>query len=198
MRRRENWVNDECFEQLWNLYYDIIEKCDMLNFGGNTYWICNEITYALEDLREKLAKYNYELDEKINPNIEITENEQYVMSFVRDILELEEFDLETEGTLFKLNDCQGWNLWDIEWDRFDNLAEVLDRMDIYHNDYIYEPLEEREECWEEIKENDWDLTVKKFLSSNNIANILKWITTRKRNKMDYILDWKVKKIITLL
>lgn len=54
----------------------------------------------------------------------------------------------TDFTLIKYND--GWglydkqcgNLGDIENDRFENTTQIVDRMEIYINDYIFEDLEE--------------------------------------------------------
>lgn len=39
---------------------------------------------------------------------------------------------------FRLVDLQGANLADIESDTFDNLIEVIDRLDVYINDYFIE------------------------------------------------------------
>lgn len=43
---------------------------------------------------------------------------------------------------WSLIDLQGTNLGDIEGDRFKSAAHILDRMDIYINDYIIEDIEE--------------------------------------------------------
>lgn len=54
-----------------------------------------------------------------------------------------EFDLLrfTNGT-YGLHDCQGANLGGIEGERFRSAGEMLDRMDIYINDYLLEDLSE--------------------------------------------------------
>lgn len=111
--------------------------------------------------------------------------------FLRQILDLYEFNLETEkdenGKLsFGLVDLQGANLWDIQSDRFYNLFGVVDRLDIYHNDYIFDALGDSGlywDTWEELikledKESDRDLTVAKFLCSDNIASELTKITPK--------------------
>ncbi len=41
---------------------------------------------------------------------------------------------------------QGANLGGIENETFYNLADVINRMDIYHNDYLYRPFEERRDA----------------------------------------------------
>lgn len=62
-------------------------------------------------------------------------------------LELTEFSLikHTKEGAWSIYDGQGANLGDIESDRFDSAMQILDRMDIYINDYIFEDLEE---CWD--------------------------------------------------
>lgn len=117
---------------------------------------------------------------------------QLSIHFLLQILDLYEFSLYTEKNkdqelVFKLEDCQWWNLWNIESDEFYNLSQVIDRLDIYHNDYIYEPLLELWYTWEnrdqliklESKKDDdcdRDLTVSKFICSDKIFDILKSIT----------------------
>ena len=60
---------------------------------------------------------------------------------------------------WNLIDNQGANLGDIEGDRFESAAQILDRMTIYINDYIVEDIEE---CLEEkgllpeYEYNSWD------------------------------------------
>ena len=84
---------------------------------------------------------------------------------VKDILDLEDFDVDVVevadgdwGTSleFKLIDKQGGNLGNIESEQFDNLASIIDRLDIYHNDYLYKSFEERKNAGEVIERNDWD------------------------------------------
>lgn len=65
-------------------------------------------------------------------------------------LDLTEFSLikhvkETDEYIWSLYDGQGANLGDIEDDRFANAMQILDRMEIYIRDYIFEDLEE---CWD--------------------------------------------------
>ena len=71
----------------------------------------------------------------------------------------------TDFTLIKYND--GWglydkqcgNLGDIESDRFENAAQIVDRMEIYINDYIFEDLEEELDAYEvdtEGREIPWN------------------------------------------
>ena len=77
---------------------------------------------------------------------------------------------------WSLIDSQGANLGDIECDRFDNAAQILDRMDIYIHDYIVEDVEDCldetgydyytgnyqgliEYCRDKLPKNKWDLDV---------------------------------------
>ena len=77
---------------------------------------------------------------------------------------------------WSLIDCQGANLGDIENDRFNSVAQILDRMDIYIHDYIVEAIEACldeagydyytgnyqgliEYCRDKLPKNKWDLDV---------------------------------------
>ena len=93
-----------------------------------------------------------------------------------EFLALTEFRLlkHKDGT-FSLEDRQCANLGDIEDDRFASASEILDRMDIYIQDYIVEALSDildetgislEEDTWEglleyrdKIPEADWDFDV---------------------------------------
>lgn len=49
--------------------------------------------------------------------------------------------VEEHNGVWSLWDRQGANLGDIEQDRFDNASQIIDRLDIYINDYLCEDLE---------------------------------------------------------
>lgn len=104
---------------------------------------------------------------------------------VKDILDLEEFDIDVVevgdgdwGTSleFKLIDKQGGNLGNIESEQFDNLASIIDRLDIYHNDYLYKSFEERKNAGEVIERNDWDRKILMFIESNYCGGLLEHIS----------------------
>ena len=104
---------------------------------------------------------------------------------VKDILDLEEFDIDVVevgdgdwGTSleFKLIDKQGGNLGNIESEQFDNLASIIDRLDIYHNDYLYKSFEERKNAGEVIERNDWDRKILMFIESNYCGDLLEHIS----------------------
>ena len=93
-----------------------------------------------------------------------------------EFLDLTEFRLlkHNDGT-FSLEDQQCANLGDIENDRFISASEILDRMDIYIQDYIVEALSDvidvngvslEEDTWmgllecrDKVPEADWDFDV---------------------------------------
>ena len=79
---------------------------------------------------------------------------------------------ENGKNIFKLKDLQGGNLGNIESEKFHNLADILNRLDIYHYDYIFQPLEEKLEEGEKIENNDWDLIASRFLKSNKVQEKL--------------------------
>ena len=56
-----------------------------------------------------------------------------------------------EGT-WSIYDRQGANLGGIDQNRFDNAGQILDRMEVYIIDYIFEDLEY---CWDEENDEDY-------------------------------------------
>ena len=63
-----------------------------------------------------------------------------------DWLELTEFELVKYRDRFGLIDLQKANLGDIESDRFDDAMSMLDRMDVYINDYLVKDIYEELFC----------------------------------------------------
>lgn len=84
-------------------------------------------------------------------------------------------DLEN---IFRLNDIQKGNLNGIEQEEFYTLADIIERLDTYHQDYVYNPLEMKQEDNIELKKDDWDLVAKRYLESDTVANILSEIHTK--------------------
>ena len=68
------------------------------------------------------------------------------------VLKYKDFDgndvVEEHNGVWSLWDRQGANLGDIEQDRFDNASQIIDRLDIYINDYLYEALENELDAYE--------------------------------------------------
>lgn len=60
---------------------------------------------------------------------------------------------ESHEGVWSIYDRQGANLGNINEDRFDNAGQILDRMDIYINDYIYRDLEEEFDAYRVDLEN---------------------------------------------
>lgn len=72
---------------------------------------------------------------------------------VLEVLDLYEFELLINDDLtLSVYDIQGGNLGNIEAERFDNFNELMERLDIYHQDYIIKDLEER---YDEIEYDNW-------------------------------------------
>lgn len=91
-----------------------------------------------------------------------------------EIIDFEEFTLfidEDEG-MYRLQDNQGANLGDIESDTFYTLGAVIDRMQIYHQDYFYE---DATECIAEAGECDdysWKVVLSRLLKSSTFYELL--------------------------
>ena len=115
----------------------------------------------------------------------MNDRKNYIITkFLLELLDLYEFELWVDTNsnsekIFRLNDLQGANWSWIENDEFNTLADVIERLDSPHNDYIYNSLEERMAAKENIPKNDWDLTAKRYLESDTVAEILSNIDAQK-------------------
>lgn len=96
-------------------------------------------------------KFIAELKEKAkNVDHKMKQIEREEPQTLCDFLNHFDFDYEIQsdenGAYFHLVDCQGANLGDIESDRFEisakGLDDVIDRLDTYYNDYIFDGLAE--------------------------------------------------------
>ena len=131
-------------------------------------------------------------------------NKFIIASFLNELLDLYEFelwiDIDSNGeNIFRLNDMQGANWSGIEQDEFYTLADVVERLDSPHQDYIYRSLEERKDAKEVIPKNDWDLTAKRYLESDKVAEILSKITAKDYKEiMSKKEKFEMKDIIELL
>lgn len=93
----------------------------------------------------------------------------------------EDSNLEAEKTtklLFSLRDEAEGNLGNIEDDTFNTLADVLDRMDIYHNDYVYGEYKEQIKNGAKMDANTNCLQNVIFLNSDFCADLLCKITPK--------------------
>ena len=124
-----------------------------------------------------------------------------VVDFFEQILKIYDFKLvvNVDKNIFKLQDIQNGNLGGIEQEEFETLEDIMERLDIYHEDYIYRSLNERNLANEIIPKDDWDLTAKRYIESNFIAEILNDISVNKYDKMkSYLSNFDIKEIINIL
>lgn len=72
---------------------------------------------------------------------------------ISELLELYEFEIIVNDDLtLSLIDLQGGNLGNIESEKFNNFDDIIERLEIYHYDYIVRSLEEEYN----INESDFD------------------------------------------
>ena len=65
------------------------------------------------------------------------------IKFLNELLDMYEFEVyKNENGKLQLNDLQGACLGDICFDEFNDEFEILERMEMYHDDYIIRILEE--------------------------------------------------------
>lgn len=132
---------------------------------------------------EFLTSYSYltpmEYDATVTREKELLYAIKVALAIIEDedfVLEVSEVDADELGTtnalVFNLVDEQRANLGDIEDDYFDNLNGVLDRMEIYHNDYLYDDLETRLRNNEIVLQDDFARRLIIFLQSDYCFNLL--------------------------
>lgn len=100
----------------------------------------------------------------------------YVIKETLSFLDLCDFKLVVDQGKFGLQDLQGGNLGDIESDRFDNLLEMVSRMDIYKNDCVTADVDERIENGENVPYDDPVLRSMLFLESEKCMDILERVS----------------------
>ena len=123
--------------------------------------------------------------------------EAMICNFAVLLINEEDFGLltkmnEEHEKVFVLYDFQSGNLGNIEQKEFLDLADIIDSLDIYHEDYIYRSLTEREEANEKIDIDDFDFVASKFLENDKITEVLKTINVDKYfnlTKVSHELDF---------
>ena len=123
--------------------------------------------------------------------------EAMICNFAVLLINEEDFGLltkmnEEHEKVFVLYDFQSGNLGNIEQKEFLDLADIIDGLDIYHEDYIYRSLTEREEANEKIDIDDFDFVASKFLKNDKITEVLKTINVDKYfnlTKVSHELDF---------
>ena len=139
-------------------------------------------------------------------------NKLIVFKFYMQIMNVYEPELyvdknEKGKEIFKIKDLQRNNFGGIEQNEFDSLFDTIETLNPFHDDYIYGSLEDRLEKNEIIEKDDWDLTAKRFLASDKIADILKEITpidfkyltnSIRKNVKDEIIEENVTKMSIIL
>ena len=159
------------------------KNCGLMVFEKETVWAythnsnLKELGYTCPSCQRKQTKEERKAKKEIVKNLELTEllKKRVVLAHFLEMLDFYEFELyvDEQTNQFALSDNQHANLGDIEEDRFDTLLDVIDRMEVYHNDYIYEGYEA---CIYEGEESSfWDLICVDFLESEVISEIAKTI-----------------------
>lgn len=111
------------------------------------------------------------------------EKKKVIVSFFRQIMQVYDFEImidinENLENIFRLNDIQKGNLGGIEQEEFLILADIIARLDLYHKDYIYAPLELKQSNDEKLAKDDWDLVAKRYLENDTVVKVLSEIHTK--------------------
>lgn len=107
-----------------------------------------------------------------------------IVKFFRQMLNVYDFQLVIDinkdlENVFRLNDIQEGNLNGIEQEEFYTLADIISRLDTYHQDIVYTPLENKQSNNEKLAKDDWDLVAKRYLENDTVAEVLDEIDTKK-------------------
>lgn len=164
------------YKHLYKCYADVERNGDKwtVTIGNGNLENCKEM---IERLKEKYKK----TDIKVNRTwIENINTINIIKSFCIQLIN--QYDLhikvvkdKQEKEIFKIEDLQNHNYANIEDGEFHNLSDVIEGLDIYHDDYIFDSLEKRSKQGEDIKNDDWDLIASRFLKSEKVYKILKQI-----------------------
>ena len=107
-----------------------------------------------------------------------------IVKFFRQMLQVYDFELIVDinkdlENVFRLNDIQNGNLNGIEQEEFYILSDIIERLDTYHQDIVYTPLENKQSNNEKIAKDDWDLVAKRYLENETVVRVLNEIDTKK-------------------
>lgn len=107
-----------------------------------------------------------------------------IVKFFRQMLQVYDFELIIDinkdlENVFRLNDIQNGNLNGIEQEEFYILSDIIERLDTYHQDIVYTPLENKQSNNEKITKDDWDLVAKRYLENETVVRVLNEIDTKK-------------------
>lgn len=102
-----------------------------------------------------------------------------------EIIDTEEFEVyKKDNGKLALHDLQGANLGDIQEEEFDDLADIICRLEIYHNDYFEEDLRE---CIKYEFDND--------LYKDDLYKILDYAENNMEEFADYEFDIRALELI---
>lgn len=127
-----------------------------------------------------------------------------IIDFLKQLLDLYEFKIYVTNNsqnedVFMLKDLQGDNWSYIEQDEFSSLADIMERLNSPHEDYIYRSLEERKDANEKIPIEDWDLTAKRYIESEIVSKILDKVSaTEYKTFESYLPSFDTNEIISVL
>lgn len=107
-----------------------------------------------------------------------------IVKFFRQMLQVYDFELIIDinkdlENVFRLNDIQNGNLNGIEQEEFYILSDIIERLDTYHQDIVYTPLENKQSNNEKIAKDDWNLVAKRYLGNETVVRVLNEIDTKK-------------------
>jgi hypothetical protein len=108
------------------------EPCGWHDYPYESIWEFLELELHSNEV---FAKKDYQWDRKID----ISKLKDYQKV---NIINYCDFTIFKEWDKYRLEDSQKWNLGNIEDEKFDNLDKIIERLDVYINDYYFRDTED--------------------------------------------------------
>lgn len=141
----EEAILDYGLEDEWNEYCGGTFSYEaMLSFMDKNEDFKEDWVLLVYEPTEMLLKHLDDVDIDLALEIVNEQSMDYNKVF-EEMLDVMEFELVKYDDGFGVIDLQGGNLGDIESDRFENAGQIMDRLDIYLEDYYFTDLDE---AWE--------------------------------------------------
>lgn len=136
--------SDKFTEKEIKVFNKIFDLLDSLYKQDNP--DCGELDKIYRGFTELLANYNI-VEERSENDESLNEDFKPYLMTLREFLNEFDFDVykskdDNGEVTYKLRDTQGANLGDIESESFYDIDSIVDRLDIYYNDYIISDVED--------------------------------------------------------
>lgn len=204
MGKTNDWENIPCIQNSFISKKEILEILNSIGYSGcaeyenkkyssfedflndyfkNTVFKVIQTNHSNGDFHDSYLAIWYDLNQSKIPNyfdLDLTKYKEHMIQIVIEYLSLCDFSLYLDYAdnqiFFKLKDITDANFGDIEDDSFDNLDQVICRLEMYHNDTIYGDIYDRITSRQyNFLLDHYICLMRSFIELPSISNILKEI-----------------------